>query len=92
MGFRLADDFLAKQTAVSRCTDCRQMADVLSKQALPMYLGKKIFGREEVRLNPTAAYLSNRLITFKFYVNLNLAWYIDVNGYLNGNTSMAQWF
>uniref|UniRef100_A0A0K0DF94 FF domain-containing protein n=1 Tax=Angiostrongylus cantonensis TaxID=6313 RepID=A0A0K0DF94_ANGCA len=39
MGTRLADDFLAKNAHVPKCTDCRQIADVLSKNAIPAYLG-----------------------------------------------------
>ncbi|CAJ0587542.1 unnamed protein product, partial [Mesorhabditis spiculigera] len=39
MGIRLADDFLSKQATVPKCTDCRQMADVLAKTAIPAYLG-----------------------------------------------------
>ncbi|KIH63826.1 transport protein particle component, Bet3 [Ancylostoma duodenale] len=39
MGTRLADDFLAKNAHVPKCTDCRQIADVLSKNAIPTYLG-----------------------------------------------------
>ncbi|KAK6019885.1 transport protein particle component, Bet3 [Ostertagia ostertagi] len=39
MGTRLADDFLAKNAHVPKCTDCRQIAEVLSKNAIPMYLG-----------------------------------------------------
>ncbi|GMT19290.1 hypothetical protein PFISCL1PPCAC_10587, partial [Pristionchus fissidentatus] len=39
MGTRLADDFLSKRTNVSRCTDCKQMADTLAKEVIPMYLG-----------------------------------------------------
>ncbi|CAJ0599455.1 unnamed protein product [Cylicocyclus nassatus] len=39
MGTRLADDFLAKNAHVAKCTDCRQIADVLSKNAIPTYLG-----------------------------------------------------
>ncbi|RCN39148.1 hypothetical protein ANCCAN_14945 [Ancylostoma caninum] len=38
MGTRLADDFLAKNAHVPKCTDCRQIADVLSKNAIPTYL------------------------------------------------------
>ncbi|CAI4228949.1 unnamed protein product [Auanema sp. JU1783] len=39
MGNRLADDFLAKNSHVPKCTDCRQLADVISKNAIPSYLG-----------------------------------------------------
>ncbi|CAD6188425.1 unnamed protein product [Caenorhabditis auriculariae] len=39
MGTRLADDFLAKNSNVPRCTDCRQIAEVLCKNAIPCYLG-----------------------------------------------------
>lgn len=31
MGTRLADDFLSKRTNVSRCTDCKQMAETLAR-------------------------------------------------------------
>lgn len=41
MGTRLADDFLAKNAHVPKCTDCRQIAEVLSKNAIPTYLGKR---------------------------------------------------
>ncbi|CAJ0942986.1 unnamed protein product, partial [Mesorhabditis belari] len=39
MGIRLADDFLSKQAGVPKCTDCRQMAETLSKNVIPAYLG-----------------------------------------------------
>ncbi|PAV65186.1 hypothetical protein WR25_26503 [Diploscapter pachys] len=39
MGTVLADDFLAKSANVPRCQDCKQIAEVLSKLAIPNYLG-----------------------------------------------------
>lgn len=41
MGTRLADDFLAKNAHVPKCSDCRQIADALSRNAIPSYLGDK---------------------------------------------------
>ena len=36
---RLADDLLAKNSQIGRCTDIHQVADVLAKTALRTYLG-----------------------------------------------------
>lgn len=40
IGLRLADDLLAKNSQIQRCTDMHQVADVLAKVALRSYLGK----------------------------------------------------
>lgn len=42
IGLRLADDLLAKNPQVQRCTDMHQVADVLAKTALRSYLGEII--------------------------------------------------
>ncbi|VDN22770.1 unnamed protein product [Gongylonema pulchrum] len=39
IGLRLADDLLAKNAQVQRCTDMHQVADVLAKTAFRSYLG-----------------------------------------------------
>lgn len=39
IGLRLADDLLAKNSQIQRCTDMHQVADVLAKVALRGYLG-----------------------------------------------------
>ncbi|CAG9539611.1 unnamed protein product [Cercopithifilaria johnstoni] len=39
IGLRLADDLLAKNSQIHRCTDMHQVADVLAKVALRSYLG-----------------------------------------------------
>ncbi|VDN57211.1 unnamed protein product [Dracunculus medinensis] len=39
IGLRLADDLLAKNPQIGRCTDMHQVADILSKVALRTYLG-----------------------------------------------------
>ena len=41
MGTRLADDFLAKNAHVPKCSDCLKIADALSRNAIPSYLGDK---------------------------------------------------
>lgn len=40
IGLRLADDLLAKNSQIQRCTDMHQVADVLAKVALRSYLGE----------------------------------------------------
>jgi hypothetical protein len=40
IGLRLADDLLAKNPNIGRCTDAHQMADVLAKTAMKNYLGE----------------------------------------------------
>lgn len=42
IGLRLADDLLAKNPQIGRCTDMHQVADILSKVALRTYLGLSI--------------------------------------------------
>ncbi|KAK0417002.1 hypothetical protein QR680_012789 [Steinernema hermaphroditum] len=39
IGLRLADDLLAKNAHIGRCTDLHQVADVIAKTALKNYLG-----------------------------------------------------
>ncbi|EFO27451.1 trappc3-prov protein [Loa loa] len=39
IGLRLADDLLAKNSQIQRCTDMHQVADVLAKIAVRSYLG-----------------------------------------------------
>lgn len=39
MGVRMIEDFLARNPQVGRCSDFRETADVLSKQAFKMFLG-----------------------------------------------------
>ena len=39
MGVRMVEDFLARNPQVGRCSDFRETADVLSKQAFKMFLG-----------------------------------------------------
>lgn len=39
IGLRIADDLLAKNAQIGRCTDMHQVADVLAKVALRTYLG-----------------------------------------------------
>lgn len=39
MGIRMIEDFLARNPQVSRCSDLRETAEVLSKQAFKMFLG-----------------------------------------------------
>uniref|UniRef100_A0A915PHK2 Trafficking protein particle complex subunit n=1 Tax=Setaria digitata TaxID=48799 RepID=A0A915PHK2_9BILA len=40
IGLRLADDLLAKNSQIQRCTDMHQVADVLAKVAFRSYLGE----------------------------------------------------
>ncbi|VDO32314.1 unnamed protein product [Onchocerca flexuosa] len=42
IGLRLADDLLAKNSQIQRCTDMHQVADVLAKVALRSYLGENV--------------------------------------------------
>uniref|UniRef100_A0AC35U219 Trafficking protein particle complex subunit n=1 Tax=Rhabditophanes sp. KR3021 TaxID=114890 RepID=A0AC35U219_9BILA len=39
IGLRIADDFLSKNSSIGKCTDMRQLADVLARNALKTYLG-----------------------------------------------------
>lgn len=39
IGMSIADDLLSKNPNIGRCTEMHQIAEVLSKQALKMYLG-----------------------------------------------------
>ncbi len=39
MGIRMVEDFLSRNPQVGRCSDFRETADVLSKQAFKMFLG-----------------------------------------------------
>ena len=39
MGVRMIEDFLSRSPQVGRCSDFRETADVLSKQAFKMFLG-----------------------------------------------------
>lgn len=39
MGVRMIEDFLSRSPQVNRCSDLRETADVLSKQAFKMFLG-----------------------------------------------------
>lgn len=39
MGLRMADDFLAKNPRIGRCSSVQQLAEVLAKQSFKMYLG-----------------------------------------------------
>jgi trafficking protein particle complex subunit 3 len=39
MGVRLVEDFLSRTPSVGRCSDFKETADVLSKQAFKMFLG-----------------------------------------------------
>ncbi|VDM10632.1 unnamed protein product, partial [Wuchereria bancrofti] len=43
IGLRLADDLLAKNSQIQRCTDMHQVADVLAKVALRSYLASTAF-------------------------------------------------
>ncbi|MCP9259247.1 Trafficking protein particle complex subunit 3 [Dirofilaria immitis] len=45
IGLRLADDLLAKNSQIQRCTDMHQVADVLAKVALRSYLGENVLER-----------------------------------------------
>ncbi|VDM49459.1 unnamed protein product [Toxocara canis] len=40
IGLRIADDLMAKNAQIGRCTDMHQVADVLAKVALRTYLGR----------------------------------------------------
>lgn len=39
MGVRMIEDFLSRNPQVGRCSDLRETADILSKQAFKMFLG-----------------------------------------------------
>ncbi|CAD5213244.1 unnamed protein product [Bursaphelenchus xylophilus] len=39
MGLRMADDFLAKNPRIGRCSSVPQLSEVLAKQAFKLYLG-----------------------------------------------------
>jgi hypothetical protein len=39
MGVRMIEDFLSRSPQIGRCTDFRETADVLAKQAFKMFLG-----------------------------------------------------
>jgi len=39
MGTRMIEDFLSRNPQVGRCSDLRETADILSKQAFKMFLG-----------------------------------------------------
>ena len=39
MGVRMIEDFLARNPQVGRCSDFRETAEILSKQAFKMFLG-----------------------------------------------------
>lgn len=39
MGVRMIEDFLARNPNISRCSDFRETAEILSKQAFKMFLG-----------------------------------------------------
>lgn len=42
MGLRMADDFLAKNPRVGRCSNMQQLSEVLAKSACKMYLGVQV--------------------------------------------------
>lgn len=40
IGLRIADDFLAKNPRIGRCSEMSHVAEIISKNALKAYLGK----------------------------------------------------